>query len=461
MKLKTLKNKYALAYPLLALGFALSSCSQEDVDNNLPANDSQRKNITFTANPVTAETKGITTKVIVSEGQSSGYDRLSWEDNEKISFSFVGDNYKKHKEFVVSVQDGGVASITGSIPEDEDVYKIRALSPYNASYFPNMGNTVITIPAEQTRVAGDNHYSKFIYLYAQPDATISVDAESNATGSDIDLDFDLLTSLLRFEIENATENPITITSVKISFPSESSADLYGRQILNDKGTLSSPSLNPIHTNGMTLNFGDLSVASEGFGVGYMSIFPTTSASELHIDLTVKNSDGLESPISYKLTDARQFVQGNRYVIPLLVCADYLRDFETIEYAGYEWTSSTYAPDHVSHQTINNNIFFTLPSDPSTVCPAGFDIPTLEFLKTIVYDNNSASNLGKALSLPNYWVNADSNNNNSPGIIYGTILAYSSSGYAHLTAWASAYNQLYSGFNGYNITKFPVRCVRHL
>ena len=458
MKLKTLKNKYALAYPLLALGFALSSCSQEDVDNNLPANDSQRKNITFTANPVTAETKGITTKVIVSEGQSSGYDRLSWEDNEKISFSFVGDNYKKHKEFVVSVQDGGVASITGSTPEDEDVYKIRALSPYNASYFPNMGNTVITIPAEQTRVAGDNHYSKFIYLYAQPDATISVDAESNATGGDIDLDFDLLTSLLRFEIENATENPITITSVKISFPSESSADLYGRQILNDNGTLSSPSLNPIHTNGMTLNFGDLSVASEGFGIGYMSIFPTTSASTLNIDLTVKANDGLETTIYYKLKDTRQFERQSRYVVPLEILVEDLLGYKTTEYAGYVWTSPSYVPTNYQVSIYNNHVYVLAPYS-ADVCPDGFVVPSQNLMDNIFSSGFNWDDFCVALDLPSAHLNRDKVPNynatsNSPAT---TVIANNT----HYGLYFRVTYGLVAGHPASDGNWHPLRCVKLL
>jgi len=104
MKLKTLKNKYALTYPLLALSLVLGSCSQEEGDNTFPE-DSQRKTITFTVNPVTAETKDISTRVSLNTGSSNGNDGLDWVNNDKVSFYFIGENYNNVKNlFILSVK---------------------------------------------------------------------------------------------------------------------------------------------------------------------------------------------------------------------------------------------------------------------------------------------------------------------------------------------------------------------
>jgi hypothetical protein len=313
MELNTLKNKYILAYPLFALSFVLGSCSQEG-DNDLPEKSSQRKTITFTANPVTAETKGISTRVGLVPGNEDGDDELKWVNNEKVSIKFAGDNSEIKETFTVKVT-GDIASITGLPPATEDVYQIRAISPDKDSHFPNGGYTTLTIPDVQTQDIFNKHLSEYIYMYAYPGGTISVDGAERATG-DIELDFDLLTSLLRFEIINNSTSDVTLSNIKISFPSGQSAKLYKNVILNEEDGSLVTQGQQTHGSGMTLNLSDAFLGNTDSSIGYMSIFPTTSVSTLDIDLTIKTTDGRTKTISYTVTSAPIFESKSRYTIAL-------------------------------------------------------------------------------------------------------------------------------------------------
>ena len=386
MKLHTLKNKYALAYPLLAVGLVLGSCSQEEGDNTLPEN-SQKKTITFTANPVTAETKGISTRVDLVPGNSNRNDGLKWVDDEKISFKFIGETYDVNKTFTVSVDEYGVASITGDTPDQADDYQILALSPAKTSNFPLVGSTVLTIPDELTQEPDNSHLRDYIYMYAAPDGTISVDGAKNATGGNFELDFNLLTSLLRFEITNNSSKEVTLKNVKISFPSGEAAKLSSRVTFNDDGSLTPTNF---HTDGMTLKYPDISLDPSASDLSYMTIFPTEQSSTLNIDLTVETYDGFTKTIYYEIQDAPAFSAGSRYVAELDI------DDESLEFKytdgvgsftsdGFIYTTYTFktpAPDDAfltwqvtpTRKSPTEYLFAAVPTEEH--CPPPFKLPSL-------------------------------------------------------------------------------------
>ena len=319
MKLKTLKNKYALAYPLLALSLVLGSCSQEEGDNTIPEIDSQRKTITFTANPVNAETKNISTRVSLNTGSSNGNDGLDWVNNDKVSFYFIGENSNNVKKtFTVNV--GGTTTITGETPETEGDYTIFAISPYKSTYFPTYGSTTLTIPASLTQDPDPdnlthNHLSDYIYMYANPSNIVSIEDDRTATGGDIALDFNLLISLLRFEIVNNSSSDIKLHSVSISYPDES-AKLYSTLELDEETLTFSPT-NASHEK-MTLSFSDIALASGNGRGAYLPLFPTTSALALNIDANILLPDNTPRVLKYVINDIRALKASERYIIPIII-----------------------------------------------------------------------------------------------------------------------------------------------
>jgi len=313
MELQTLKYKYALIYPLFAMGLVFGSCSQEDGDNILPEKNSQSKTITFTANPVNAETKSISTRVDLVPGASNRNDGLKWVDDEKISFKFIGEEYDDIKTYTVSVDNEGVASITGATPDNADDYKILALSPAKGTHFPAIGNTFLTIPDEFTQEENHRHLRDYTYMYAKPDGTVSVDGAKNATGGNIELNFNLLISLLRFEVSNGSSSYVTLKNIKVSFPSGESAQLISRAIFNDDGSLSPVGF---HNDGMLLKFSDIQLSQYASELGYLSLFPTESASSLNIDLTVETFDGRTKTVEYEISNVPALKAANRYIVEL-------------------------------------------------------------------------------------------------------------------------------------------------
>jgi hypothetical protein len=438
MKLKTLKNKYILTYPLLALGFVLGSCSQEEGDNTLPEIDSQRKTITFTANPVTAETKDISTRVSLNTGSSNGNDGLDWVNNDKVSFYFIGENNNNVKKtFTVSV--GGTTTITGETPTAEGDYTIFAISPYKSAYFPVYGSTTLTIPATLTQDPDPanlthNHLSDYIYMYAHPSNIISIDGDETATGGDIALDFNLLISLLRFEIVNNSSSDIKLHSVSISYPDES-AKLYSTLELDEDNYTFSPT-NANHEK-MTLNFSDIALASGDGRGGYLPIFPTTSVASIYADLEfIKNNKSYT--ILYELKNVSALQAGNRYSVLLDVQdtdnnqklgegKDVINDNEVITYTYHN--GSKYVTWMVSPLRSANGEFVI--QTPPFDCPPNYYYPSgaeVQDLYQHMMSNNFALELFLANRAP---MNDIPNNEGNPFIIIGGPLAYYNTGHASI------------------------------
>jgi hypothetical protein len=387
MKLKTLKNKYAFAYPLLALGLVLGSCSQEESDEFIPNKETQKNTLTFTANPVAAETKGISTKVSITPQRNN--DVLNWEENDKVTFYFLGDNYEDKKTYTVSV-DGSNASITGGKPGDPDKYKILALYPDRSSNFSSSA-TILTIPDALTQKDDNSHLKDYIYMYARPSGTVKIDSEGNATGGDIALDFTLLTSLLRFEIENTSSSDVTLKSVTISYPNND-AKLYSRVVLDEDNSVVSPANGSNSHASMTLNFSDLLLEAGEDTQGNLCVFPTTGASALNIELNVKLNDGTDISIPYEITGIQALDAGSRYILPLVFDESDLESTpnsvtDTDIIGGKTYTTYTYT-DAFTTMTwmvdpLRNNSDNLLYAEVPYSCPSPYGYPTSSDLQSLL------------------------------------------------------------------------------
>jgi hypothetical protein len=382
MKLQTLKNNYAFAYPLLALSLVLGSCSQEEGNNVFPEKDFQHKTITFTVNPITAETQDISTRVTLLPSRNS--DGLTWDDGDDVTFYYFTSNFSSEaiKTYSVSVGEEST-SISGGYPATTGEYNIYALYPHSAQNFTS-DYTYLTMPASVDYDEDLGYLRNAIFLYAQPEGTVSVDASQQTVSGNVELDFNLLSALLRFDIKNESSQDFTLQSVSIGFPEGSDAKLTRQAVLNEaEGSVSQRS--GYTHDAQTLNFPDgyeLNMGADPLQ-GYLGIFPTAAATALNIDIAVLLSDGTSHTIELGIENVPVLTAGNRYTIEVAIDDDDLIKTPTTglgktEFSGKDHITYTFSKNEITYTwmleplTINSSVIYE--SLPFTSCPALFRHP---------------------------------------------------------------------------------------
>jgi hypothetical protein len=362
MKLRTLKNNYVFAYPLLALSFVLGSCSQEEGDNVLPEKDSQNKTITFTVNPITAETQELSTRVTLLPGRNS--DGLTWDDGDEVTFYYFNSDFSSEdvKTYAVSV-DGGSTSISGGYPATSGDYNLYALYPHRVSNFSST-YTYLTMPASVDYDADLGYLRNAIFLYAQPEGSVLVDVSQEQVSGDVALDFKLLSALLRFDITNESSQDFTLQSVSIGFPDGSGAKLTRQAVLNEADGSVSPRSGVSQYDTQTLNFPDgyeLNMGSDPLQ-GYLGIFPTAAATALNIDVDVLLSDNTTHTFELSVTNVQEMKAGNRYHIEI-----YIDDlaFDNL-YALGEGTDKFGGKDHATYTITKDGTYYQYMTEPLSV-----------------------------------------------------------------------------------------------
>jgi len=332
-------NKKLLFLPLISCAL-LASCTEEGANdkNNqteLPK-QAQGKTVTFKAAPLSVETKSLSTKVdVIPNGNN---DDLEWTD-ESVSFGFFDGSNIIFDEATVTPVFGG-ARMDVTIPEDPGTYSVYAISPSGSYFTDNRATTALTID-NQTQVGTDlSHLSPYVFLYSNPSTKLVVDENKNSTG-DIPLSFDVLSSLIRFDIVNNSSTEVTLNSITIKFNgSQEHSALYKTVILNDlDGTFSYSTYNVVKASDLTLMLTDLSLQPTNDFAAYMAAFPTNGQGDLLIDLNI-TANGFTSPILYELKET-QLLSGNRLYVQL--------DIESEQVPNYDGTKN---------MTIGNNTYKT-------------------------------------------------------------------------------------------------------
>ena len=315
-------NKKLLLFPLVSCAL-LASCTEEGANDatnqtELPK-QAQGKTVTFTAAPVSIETKSASTKVNVKPDGDN--DILEWT-SEDISFFFFGgnDNYY-YEDFSVTVTDGFTGkqiSMTGQGPDEEGSYGIYAISPAGDYFKDNVSPTsTVTISQEQTQTLSNGsyaHLSDYIFLYSNPDEVLEVDAASNSDG-ELEMNFSPLSSLLRFDISTTSAEPVTLNSITIKYVNGSGqGKLYRSATLNEYyGTLTGNTGDTY--SDMTLNLpANTVISGSNTYNAYMAVFPSGGEGTLEITLNITSGSDNED-IIYECP-AVNFTSGQRTQIDL-------------------------------------------------------------------------------------------------------------------------------------------------
>ena len=401
-----MKNRL-LFLPLIGCAL-LASCSEEgtnDANNTIELpKQAHGKTITFKAEPLSVETKSLSTKVELEQVGDS--EVLKWTDGEDVSFFFAAGSSNLHYDnFTISVDWlSGDVGITGNRPDQPGSYGIYAISPIGAYYEDQSIYSELAIPRIQTQEGSSlSHLSPSLFLFAHPDETLDLDADLNSTG-DISLSFDVVGSLLRFDIVNKSSIAVDLQSIKIWH--SSSSQLYGKASIHElTGALSNFS-SPY--DDMTLNFSNASInagteTSPQTFKAYMAVFPTQSDPTLNIDLSLSTSLGSKT-ISYQLSSAA-FVEKARTSIELdFLDKDLLNDDGSLDiligkniYRTYEFPSGSNNSSQIwmiqnslegspSWDSVGYGAFYDIDSK-FTACPEPWRLPSRADLAGLIRINN--------------------------------------------------------------------------
>ena len=394
MNIKGLTGKTVFAYPVLALTLVLGACSEESVLES-PKEVSKGQTATFKASPLVAETRAIGTKVVLTPPASAlGNDMLSWENNDDVSFLFYSVNNNLNSTFTVGVEADNSATLTGDVPATAGIYSLSAISPMSESFFAGnqLGTATLTISQTQTQIGTTNtsHLKPYIYLYANANNAIDVEDENNWSG-DVSLDFKVLPSFLRFDVDNWSEEAITLKQINISYPEGGSRTFYESYSLDESTGVISPDDDSKMDN-MTLNTSNASVGLGDRYTGYLALLPTTTSGLLNIDLEVLDGSGNTKTLEYQIS-ASALAGGVRNSINIMVStlvedvvistpgSEFIvhKDYDTYTYGSTESGTITWMLDAANWPTSNSHIeeygnkYFFVSIDG--VCPDPWRIPT--------------------------------------------------------------------------------------
>jgi len=349
MNLNRLKIKSFFAFPILTLGLALGACSEESgVESPQEPSIDRGQTVTFKANPLDTETKSVGTKVSLNpQINPANPDELTWESTDKISFHFFDRSTNHHftpaDGFSVSVSADGSADLTGDIPANAGTYNMYAISPMSADNFKSnqLGFRNLTIPQVQVQNGNRNtdHISDYLYLYAKMDDALEVRGTDDWTGT-TGLDFQLIPSILRFDIENWSGKDLKLKDLKISYPDAGTSTLYQTYRLYEDSGDGHPIASSAYES-ITLDMQSELLNQNDVYSGYIVLFPTTKAGKLNIDLSFTFEDyTVTIPMS---ADVPDFYASTRSIISLHLDRDLIYSV---------------LPD-VGVSTINDNLYKTL------------------------------------------------------------------------------------------------------
>ena len=389
MKIERLKNKSTFALPILALSIAFSACSEES-GVEAPKEIDKGQAVTFKANPLDAETRAIGTKVALnpSTNPNSRQDELAWENGDKISFHFYDKTLNRRftapEGFEVTANLDGSADLTGAIPTLPGKYSIYAVSPMNDRYFEynQLGQPTLTIDQTQTQSSHRNteHLSKHLYLYSSLEDAIDVVGADEWSGN-ADMDFQVIPSLLRFDIENNSSQSLKLKAIKISYP-EGDGRLYRSVRLDEEDGTFIPSETNAYSE-MTLDLQSATLQPESTYTGYLAVFPSEHVGEMKVEILIE-----EHSIVYDITTP-VFEAGTRYYTSLTINDSqltYLITLGSFEDNGFTYETVAFRPEgHASDITYmitpsrnsaieHDGQYYVRGLDAHNHCPTDYRLP---------------------------------------------------------------------------------------
>ena len=223
VQLLKLKMALRIALPCLALSVLMPACSNDDVTEDVVVDNTVSSGLVFKASFPALEDDA-STRLGINEDliplNPNITEPLIWIEGEKFSFNFVKGGVGQVVEYVItSVADKGRSCVMEPVAAPTLVngeYTVYVVTPHSDFNFIEGSSTscLINLSGQSQPASVDNYANLSNYLYAYAQTTIEV-AGNDIVGSN-SLSFDLATSLLRFNVTNATGDDATITNITIS-----------------------------------------------------------------------------------------------------------------------------------------------------------------------------------------------------------------------------------------------------
>jgi len=360
-------NKRLLFLPLISCAL-LTSCAGEDANEAIEVPKvTGGRSITFEVEPLSVETKSLSTKVNVVPTPTS--DGLEWT-NEEVSFLFYENENKQFEStFTVTKDFLGAISMIGYRPATEGNYRVIALSP-KGDYFKDASfNSTIEIQQSQTQNGRTyGHLTDCVYLYSHTNTLLDIDEKGDVVNGNFPLQFNPLNSLVRFDIFNESTKRVMLNSIKIHLGGD--GVLYTAATLHEgAGTLQYSN----EVDDMTLLLDNASI-NGGAGspyIAYLAVWESNASGTLEIHLNY-TPDGETARTEIYDLNAVFFESGLRTHIELNIEDDEISDIpdNVVAYDGYYYTADKIAP-HVSDFIETSDGVFVPLYILDNVCPAGW------------------------------------------------------------------------------------------
>ena len=480
-------NKKILFLPLIGCTL-LSSCVGEDTNETIEVPKViGGRSITFEVEPLSVETKSLSTKVNVVPTPTS--DGLEWT-NEEVSFLFYESDEKQlESPFTVTVTNpligSPTVSMTGERPATEGNYHVIAISPANENHFAASDfTTILEISQPQTQNGSTYaHLSDNIFLYSHSSTLLKIDAGGDVDGT-FPLQFNPLNALVRFDIVNKSTKQVTLNKITIKLGGD------GKLFTTAKLHVGNGSLEYSNdVTEMTLNLSDASIngnATSPF-IAYMAAWKSNTPAALEIKLNITPEGETARDLIYDL-DNVLFEEGVRTHIELdIEAGDVLLNVE--DNIGEEVINSltyktyTYTPPSghsITWMMTNNNYNSTRDGyEPyARNCPSSWKAPSstqvTELRAHFVSNPAIIPHFYNAIQGPSYyysndntsWLPASSNKHTitsastSSQTWPGGTTAYRSEGFGYSLTSSDPVSPI-----SYNVVNpnvwyvYPVRCVK--
>jgi len=482
--LLSIKRALRFALPCFASCLLLTACSSEGSELNPDESGSSAPGaIRFTAS-VSSVSDAATTRIGIKDDAKPNVggeeyrdeEPVIWIGDEKLSVFFVSNTQGTTITAMFEVdgesisEDGKSADLVNvtdlSLLDLNGEYTVYAITPYDESN--SLNSTSIDLSG-QTQAASATNYSHLgETAYMRAEGVTATFANGSLTQISGNLDFEHITSFLRFHLKNGMDGAINVTGIKLAHSA-----LFDKAIYNFNSETVSAASNVDTELSLTFGAEGISLASAATFDAYMSAFELTMLEGESDDLKLiftytKGGNAYVKTFPLELTDLEDeyasdviFPAGSRFLFVItLNGAD-----ETFEYGGKTYTAIKYGDDYYTPADYVPTGFDTKEHDGAIYvrpknanpCPENYSLPAHSALTALSGDQ--LKNLYTALGLSTGFY--EGNN-----FVYGNYLALATRGSNMNSYWNCVY-VMTNGTNKdtkrefwYNDVRYvQIRCVK--
>jgi hypothetical protein len=404
-KLSKVKMVLRIALPCLALSVIMSACSNDDITEDMVVGDSLSTGLVFNASFPALEDGNPSTRVGLNESlipiNPNITEPLIWIAGDKLSFNFVANGTVGQviEYEVTNVGSRGRSCSLRPVSSTtlaDGTYTVYAVTPHSTNNFLsgliNLCNVDLSGQSQPEVVDSYKNLSNYLYVYAK--TTVVIQNGAIISGGN-NLSFAIATSLLRFNVTNATGEEVTVDKITVSQTGSAPAQFYTYRQFDPTSSTALFSGGGSGVSSLTLET-DKPLSDGGKFDAYLSIFPTegfSSVDDNKISIRVdyiadgenKHKD-FEWSVSAFSSSApyAAFRASARFLFNLNLMDENSENeqgdydnltFTPIEYGDYYFTPNSYISTKSNHKIISGIYFLHSNAIDDDFCPVGWSLVT--------------------------------------------------------------------------------------